>query len=30
LQSIVVPLAPGSQTLLAPATQIYLQIRKYF
>ncbi len=23
-------LAPGSQTLLAPATQIYLQIRKYF
>jgi len=25
-----IPLAPGSQTLLAPATQIYLQIRKYF
>jgi hypothetical protein len=25
-----IPLAPGSPTLLAPATQIYLQIRKYF
>ena len=25
-----IPLAPGSQTLLSPARQIYLQIRKYF
>ncbi|MGO8858904.1 MAG: hypothetical protein ACLQO1_24885 [Steroidobacteraceae bacterium] len=25
-----IPLAPGNQTRLAPATQIYLQIRKYF
>jgi hypothetical protein len=24
------PLAPGSQTLLTPATQVYIQLRKYF